>query len=86
MSTATRESRSFSLEKTVIKEIERTRGKQSASERVNTLLKYGLDLEKKLALHQEAAAFYRRETAHIDNRGRQAFQQAAIASVTRDEE
>ena len=83
MASTVRETKSFSLEKTVVREIEKTRGKQSASARVNQLLRYALALEKKASMHDEIAAFYQSQRSH-DRRERKAFQKASLRSLARD--
>jgi hypothetical protein len=58
MRPAIRKTRSFSLDQDVLTEVERTKGQASASERVNHLLKYALEMERKASLYQEAAYFF----------------------------
>jgi len=82
MSAATKTTQTFSLDKAVLAEVKRTKGKGSASERVNHLLKFALELEKKAALHAEAAEFF---TAEADDREeRRAYQAAALRSWSQD--
>ena len=81
MRSAVRKTRSFSLEPELLSEIERTKGSASASERVNQLLKYALETERKASLYQEAAQFF--SSAPDDRPERQAFQKAAIKSWSR---
>jgi hypothetical protein len=76
-----RKIRSFSLDPTVLSELERTKGSVSASERVNQLLKYGLEMERKANLDQEAAIFFRSAPDDRDERG--AFQKANVSSWAR---
>lgn len=83
MATATRTTKSFSLETEVLKEIERTKGAISTSERVNNLLKVGLEVERQQNLHAEAAAFFQAEPSP-DRASRLAFQNASIKSISRD--
>lgn len=83
MATATRTTKSFSLEKEVLKEVERTKGAISTSERVNNLLKVGLEVERQECLHTEAAAFFKAESGS-DRTSRLAFQNASIKSISRD--
>lgn len=83
MAAATRTTKSFSLEKEVLKEVERTKGTVSTSERVNELLKVGLEIERRQCLHIEAAAFFSADSV-ADRTSRGAFQDAAIKSITRD--
>ena len=49
MSTISKTTQTFSLDKEVLAEVKRTKGKGSASERANHLLKFALELEKKAA-------------------------------------
>jgi hypothetical protein len=83
MPTATRTTKSLSLEKEVLKEVERTKGGSSTSERVNTLLKVALEVERRQCLHTEAAAFFKQ--AGDDRTARRAFQSASIKSLTRED-
>lgn len=59
MRSAVRKTRSFSLDPEVLSEVQRTKGSSSASERVNHLLKYALDLEHKAKLFERGVAFLR---------------------------
>lgn len=81
MATTTRTIRSFSLERDVLNEVERTKGSVSTSERVNRLLKVGLETERRECLHAEAAAFFGTEE---DRTARRAFQEASIKAITRE--
>jgi hypothetical protein len=80
-STATRKTQSFSLDPDVLSEIQRTKGNVSASERVNQLLEYALQMERKANLHKEAAEFF--AGAPQDRDQRQAFQRAGLQSWKR---
>ncbi|MGA8272901.1 MAG: hypothetical protein WB919_15170 [Candidatus Sulfotelmatobacter sp.] len=82
MATATRITKSFSLEKEVLKEVERTKGDVSTSERVNRLLKVGLEIERRQRLHNEAAAFFAADAE--DRTERSAFQEASLRAISRD--
>ena len=82
MRTATKAIKTFSLDKEVLAEVKRTRGAASESERVNNLLRFALDLEKRASLHKEAAGFFRQ--AAEDRRERRAYEAATIASWARD--
>jgi hypothetical protein len=82
MATATRTTRSFSLERDVLKEVERTRGSASTSERVNRLLKVALEMERRQCLGAEAAAFFAADQE--DRTSRLAFQKASLNAITRD--
>lgn len=76
MKSGTRKTRSFSLDPEVISQVERTKGDGSASERVNQLLKYGLEMERRALLFEEAAQFF--STAPDDREERRAFQKANL--------
>ncbi|MGA3055807.1 MAG: hypothetical protein ABSD63_16500 [Candidatus Korobacteraceae bacterium] len=81
MRSAVRKTRSFSLDQNVLSEVERTKGNNSASERVNQLLKYALETERKASLYQEAAQFF--SSAAEDRQERRAFQKAGLRSWSR---
>lgn len=80
----TKQTRSFSLERSVVREIEKTKGTRSVSQRVNELLKYALELERKAALHEEVRNFFTPDKS--DRAERAAFQSAAFKSLARDNE
>lgn len=81
MRSAVRKTRSFSLDPEVLSEVERTRGSVSASERVNQLLKYALETERKASLYREAAQFF--SSAPDDRAERRAFQKAGLKAWSR---
>ncbi len=81
MRSAVRKTRSFSLDQNVLSEVERTKGSNSVSERVNQLLKYALETERKASLYQEAAQFF--SSAPEDRQERRAFQKAGLKSWSR---
>src|SRR4051812_38489105 len=81
MTVATRLTKSFSIDREIIRELEKTKGASSTSERVNNLLRVGLEVERQRSLHSEAAAFFRSEGS--DRGVRKAFRQAGIKSMTR---
>jgi hypothetical protein len=82
MATATRITKTFSLDTQVLKEIERTKGNASASERVNNLLKAGLEVERLRLLENEVSAFF---SADVEDRSsRKDFQTASVKAVFRD--
>ncbi len=81
MRSAVRKTRSFSLDQEVLSEVERTKGSVSVSERVNQLLKYALETERKASLYQEAAQFF--SGAPDDRQERRAFQKAGLKSWSR---
>ena len=82
MSTISKATQTFSLDKEVLAEVKRTKGKGSASERANHLLKFALELEKKAALHEEAAGFFPAGPGERDER--RAYQAASVRSWSRD--
>jgi hypothetical protein len=82
MRTATKAIKTFSLDKEVLAEVKRTRGAASESERVNHLLRFALDLEKRASLYREAAGFFRR--GPDDRKERRAYEAATIRSWARD--
>ncbi len=85
MKSATKAIKTFSLEKEVLREIERTKGSISASERVNRLIKAGLEAERRMALDREAAAFFDSGFGAKEDRSeRRAFQSANIKSLARE--
>ena len=82
MRSAVRKTRSFSLDPELLSEVERTKGGVSASERVNHLLRYALDMERKANLYEEAAHFFTNSPADRDER--RAFQKASLKTWTRE--
>jgi metal-responsive CopG/Arc/MetJ family transcriptional regulator len=81
MSTATRTAKTVSLEKELLREVERTKGKVSTSERLNQLLKAGLEAERRRSLDDEAAAFFQPDADRAEHR---AFQSASVKSISRE--
>jgi hypothetical protein len=79
---ALRATKSFSLEKEVLKWVEKSKGPASTSERVNELLKMGLLMEQRRKLDQESADFFQSDT---DKRTRKAFQSASAKSFSRED-
>ncbi len=86
MPAAQRIIKSFSLDSEVFREVERTKGDVSTSERVNRLLKVGLEIERRRSLSSEAAAFFATDTAADteDRSDRLAFQEASLKAISRD--
>ncbi len=82
MRSALRKTRSFSLDPELLSEIDRTKGHDSASQRVNALLKYALEMERKATLREEAAQFF--ASAQNTRQERRAFQRASIKSWSRE--
>jgi hypothetical protein len=77
--------KSFTLERSVTDYIARTRAHQSASERVNELLKRAIAQEQQEQLATEAEAFFR-EVGAADRAETRAFQSAAARTLARDED
>jgi hypothetical protein len=76
-----RKTRSYSLDPRIVAEVQRTKGQTSASERVNQLLRYALEMERKASLAEEAADFFANE--HHDRQERLAFRKASLKSWVR---
>jgi len=85
MATATRKTKSLSLEKALLREVERTRGGASTSERVNELLKTALELERQRGLAAEAEVFFGSAPNDGEESSRRAFQAASIRSLARED-
>ncbi|HXK03722.1 MAG TPA: hypothetical protein VMS37_15075 [Verrucomicrobiae bacterium] len=79
---ATKAIKTFSLDKEILVEVKRTKGKLSESERVNGLLRSALDLERRTALAEEAALFFARQSD--DRLERRAYEAAGLAAWKRD--
>jgi len=79
---AIKATRTFSLDKEILAKVKRTRGSLSESERVNRLLRFALDQEKRAALASEIAGFF---ASHREDRAeRRAFESASRESWTRE--
>ena len=74
--------KTFSIEQSLLAEVERTKGERSTSERVNDLLQLALQLEKREEFEHEAAHFY--APMRDDRTETRAYQKAALRSLTRD--
>lgn len=70
------------MDREILEQIARTKGTLSESERVNRLLRYALDLERRAALEQEAARFF--AAAPAERRERRAFESATVESWNRE--
>jgi hypothetical protein len=79
----TKATKTFSLDRDVLTRVKSTKGSASESERVNQLLLFALDLEKKAALDQESAEFFRSTTTR-DRKERRAFQKATVTVMARE--
>ena len=75
--------KTFTVEESLLAEVERTRGTRSTSERVNELLKRALEQDQRDELEREAALFY----SVANQEGRQeerAFQEASQRSMAKE--
>lgn len=75
--------KSFTIEPEINEFVTRTKGEQSASERVNDLLRRAMLQEKYERLEAEAKAFFA-AADEKERKGTQAFQTAAIRTFNRD--
>jgi hypothetical protein len=78
-----REARSFTISKDILSEIARTKGNASTSERVNTLLRRALDLERQEQLELEAEEFFAGQSEN-SLRERAAYLKAARQTLARE--
>ena len=85
MSKATRSSKSFTVDRSILDYLQRTRSTRSRSERVNELLRRGILEEQYKALAQEAAEFFK-VTREAERAERRAFSAASQRSMMRDGE
>jgi hypothetical protein len=83
MSTSTKIAKSFTLEREVSEYVAHTKGEQSASERVNQLLKRAMLQERYDRLEAEAEMFFA-SVKPAEQKASRAFQAASIRSITRD--
>jgi hypothetical protein len=74
--------KTLSLERDLFRLVEQTKGKGSSSQRVNDLLKAGLEAERRRGLELEAACFF--DSEENDRPERRAFQTASIKSLSRE--
>jgi len=82
MRTATKITKTFSLDKEVLAKIRRSKGALSESARVNHLLHVALEMERRAALEHEAASFF--ESMPEGPEEREAFRKASLKSWARD--
>ncbi len=82
MSKATRSSKSFTVDRSILDYLQRTRSGRSRSERVNELLRRAIREEQYEALEREAAEFFAAvgKTQRAESR---AFARASRRSITR---
>jgi len=76
-------SKSFTIDPQISEYVAETKGEQSASERVNDLLRRAIQEEKYERLGKEAEAFFQ-VTATKERKETRAFQKAAIRTFQRD--
>lgn len=81
MSPPTRVAKTFTVDRDLLRRIERGKGGVSTSERVNQLLHRGLEAERQQAFYHEAEEFFAAET---DRGERSAFQSATARSLARE--
>jgi hypothetical protein len=84
MSKATRSSKSFTVDRSILDYLQRTRSSRSRSERVNELLRRAILQEQYEALEAEAAEFF----AAVGRKERieaRAFSAASLRSITRED-
>ncbi len=77
--------RTFTIDGAILDYLQRTRSGRSRSERVNELLRRGIDQEQSEALAREAAEFFA-AAGRAEGAERKAFAKASRRSITRDEE
>jgi hypothetical protein len=76
-----RKAKTFTISSDILSEIANTKGEESTSERVNELLRRGLELERRERLEQEAAEFFRENLD--DDRERAAYLKASKQVLSR---
>lgn len=76
-----RVAKSYTIDPEVERYVSSTKGKRSASERVNELLKQGIKREQYELLEREAAAFFASEVDRTETRS---FQKAARRTLERN--
>jgi hypothetical protein len=84
MSKATRSSKSFTVDRSILDYIQRTRSRRSRSERVNELLRRAILQEQYDALEAEAAEFFA-AVGRTDRTEARAFSAASLKTIARDE-
>ena len=80
---STRIAKSFTIERELDDYVNDTKGQNSASERVNDLLRRAMLQERYDQLEAEAAAFFSSAGEH-ERRETRAFQAAAVRTLARD--
>lgn len=84
MRKATRSSKSFTIDRSILEYLQRTRSHRSRSERVNELLRRAILDEQYEALEREAAEFF--SAGKRDRAESKAFRAATQRSLARDGE
>jgi hypothetical protein len=85
MSKATRSSKSFTVDRSILDYLQRTRSRRSRSERVNELLRRAIFEEQYEALEKEAAEFFA-VAGRTERAESRAFAAATRRSLTREGE
>ena len=83
MRKATRSSKSFTIDRSILDYLQRTRSSRSRSERVNELLRRAILDEQYEALEREAAEFFA-VAGKTERAESKAFAAASHRSITRD--
>lgn len=78
-----RKATSFTISSDILNEIAKSKGSNSTSERVNTLLRKALELERRERFEEEAAEFFKNTSDHVDSE-RTAFLKASKKTLSRD--
>lgn len=85
MSRGNRKAKTFTLEPGVLSYVQRTRGRMSASERVNRMLKRAMQAERLSQFEREAAEFYAEQPPPDERKERAAYQRIARRILARDD-
>lgn len=78
-----RQIKSFTISNDILTEIAASKGSSSTSERVNELLRRGLELEKRERLEKEAEEFFSKQDEEA-RRERTAYQRVVRQTLSRD--
>jgi diphthamide biosynthesis methyltransferase len=78
-----RKATSFTISSDILSEIASSKGDRSTSDRVNTLLRKALELERRERLEEEAAEFFKNAADHVDSET-VAFLRASKKALSRD--
>jgi hypothetical protein len=82
MSGSAKVAKTLSLERDLLRRVEQTKGKGSSSQRVNDLLKAGLEAERRRSMELEAACFF--DSEEDEQAEHRAFQTASRKSLSRE--